>query len=267
MNLAQVQADWDQLGKKAPLRSMLPASVCGKIRKIDEYFAFGKTQTGEMMSFLTSLGICLGSRRAVDFGCGLGRSTQALSEYFEEVHGIDIAPSILELARAYNQHPQKCRYVLNGTDDLMMFEDRSVDFICSFGTLQHVAPRIFEKYIREFMRILVPDGVLLFNMPSVPKKTVKGLILGLTPTWVINLYRRNKYGRETYPIRQEEVIRIIKAAEGTVVDSRIEEVHNFADYWTSIQYCVKKWGPGTGVDRYDPSPNGPLPGTTVGRRV
>lgn len=240
MNLQEVQRAWDQLGKTAPLRSMLPSSVCGSIRKIEEYFAFGRDQTADMMQFLSSIGVRLGSGRAVDFGCGIGRSTQALAAYFDEVHGVDIAPSILDLARSYNQHPDKCTYVLNASNDLLMFQDNSVDFVCSFGTLQHVTPPMLQKYIREFLRILRPGGVLLFNLPSVPQRTGKGLLMTLTPTWVINAYRRRKYGRETYALRQRKAIQLIEAAGGKVIDTRLDHIHNFADYWTSIQYCVVK---------------------------
>jgi SAM-dependent methyltransferase len=207
---------------------------------MEDFFAFGRTDTANMMTFISSLGLTLGKHRAVDFGCGLGRSTQALVSYFDEVYGVDIAPSILTLARAYNQHPDKCRYILNSTNDLAMFEDNSIDFACSFATLQHVEPRVSAKYIKEFLRILVPGGVLLFNLPSVPERTGKGFLLGLMPNRVINLYRKRKYGRKTYSIPQRHTIEIIERTGGTVMACRRDHVNTISDHWVTVEYCVSK---------------------------
>ena len=39
-------------------------------------------------------------RSALDFGCGIGRLSQALAEHFDQVYGVDISPKMIELARA-----------------------------------------------------------------------------------------------------------------------------------------------------------------------
>lgn len=56
-------------------------------------------------------------KKALDFGCGMGRLTQALTKYFEEVYGIDIAPSMIKLTEKYNRYDNKCKFFLNTTDD------------------------------------------------------------------------------------------------------------------------------------------------------
>ena len=43
---------------------------------------------------IARLGVDVGRERALDFGCGVGRVTQALCEYFTECTGIDIAPAV-----------------------------------------------------------------------------------------------------------------------------------------------------------------------------
>ena len=81
----------------------------GKIADIDDLFAFGLRETEEFMSYVDSLGIKVERKRALDFGCGLGRTTQALVSYFDEVYGVDIAPSSIELANRYNRHGVRCK--------------------------------------------------------------------------------------------------------------------------------------------------------------
>ena len=67
-------------------------------------------------------------KRALDFGCGVGRLTQPLADHFEEVRGVDVSPVMLEQARQFNRHGDRCQYVWNDAADLRMFADRSHRF-------------------------------------------------------------------------------------------------------------------------------------------
>jgi ubiquinone/menaquinone biosynthesis C-methylase UbiE len=104
--------------------------------------------------------------RALDFGCGVGRLTQGLCRHFDECCGVDIAPSMIELARAHNHHGARCRYEVNPAADLRLFADDTFDFIYSSLVLQHMRPRYAKRYIPEFLRILAPGGCMAFRLPS-----------------------------------------------------------------------------------------------------
>jgi SAM-dependent methyltransferase len=240
MNLQKVQKAWDKLGQTAPLHSMLPVLFSQKIKSMDEYFAFGKKHTDEVMTYVRLLGVELGKRRAVDFGCGLGRTTQALAEYFDEVYGLDIAPSILKLASSYNVYPHSCEYILNETTDLSRFRDNSIDFVCSFGVLQAVNSELFRNYLSAFMRILVPGGVLVFQLPSEPARTMKGFVFRVTPATLLNYYRTYKYGHEVYAMKKAKVAEAVQQAGGIVLDVREDRTYRVGESWVSYQYCVSK---------------------------
>ncbi len=240
MDLQGVQKAWDKLGERAPLESMLAAPVSRRITKVEEYFAFGKEHTDEVMAYIKSLGIDLKRQRAVDFGCGLGKSTQALANYFDEVYGVDIAPSILKLADSYNRHPLRCQYILNETNDLSRFQDDSVDFICCFGVLVAVAPHICQEYLKEFIRILRPGGVLVFQLPSEPVRTMKGFMFRVAPTNLLNVYRRAKYGLEVYAMRKTDVMEVIRRVGGTAMNVREDATHRVGESWLSFEYFVMK---------------------------
>jgi ubiquinone/menaquinone biosynthesis C-methylase UbiE len=73
---------------------------------------------------------------------------------------------MIRLAREYNRFGSRCRYYVNAADDLRMFEDGHFDFIYSNIVLQHIPPEYSTRYIREFIRILDPHGMAVFQVPS-----------------------------------------------------------------------------------------------------
>jgi len=118
----------------------------------------------------------------LDFGCGVGRLTQAFCDYFAECHGVDIAPSMIELADRYNRRGAAARYHCNDRDDLSLFGDGTFCFVYSNLVLQHMEPAYSRKYIREFLRVLQPGGIALFQLPGEPvREPDTGTAAGETP--------------------------------------------------------------------------------------
>ncbi len=134
----------------------------------DEFFATGTHEVGIFMDRAAQWGAPAARRSAIDFGCGIGRLSQALAEHFDQVHGIDISPKMIELARQHNQKGARCQYLWNPSGDLRHFADGSIDMIYSWITLQHMRPRHARRYLREFLRVVAPGGLLLFQYPSRP---------------------------------------------------------------------------------------------------
>lgn len=134
----------------------------------EEFFENGRKEIARAMARTERLGLPARRGHALDFGCGIGRLSQALGEYFERVTGVDISPTMLELAREHNRHGDRCQYVLNAEPSLRMLADGSVDLIYSNITLQHIRPADTRRYLREFLRVLAPDGLLVFQLPGQP---------------------------------------------------------------------------------------------------
>jgi ubiquinone/menaquinone biosynthesis C-methylase UbiE len=99
---------------------------------------------------------------ALDFGCGVGRATQALARRFAHCEGVDISLQMIEKAVAINQYPH-CRYSVH-SDTRLPFADESFSFIYSNIVLQHVPARFSQQYLRDFVRVLAPGGVLVFGV-------------------------------------------------------------------------------------------------------
>jgi ribosomal protein L11 methylase PrmA len=129
IDLQELQKNWNEFAQIDPLWAIITwPEKKGNKWDVEEFFSLGVHDIEAVMNHASSLGIIRQRRRALDFGCGVGRITQALARHFEEVCGIDIAPAMIELAKQYNRYGEKCRYYVNNTDDLTLFTDSSFDF-------------------------------------------------------------------------------------------------------------------------------------------
>src|SRR5262245_9345648 len=109
MDLKELERTWNEYGLKDPLWAVLTCrDKQGGRWDVREFFETGKTEVGSVMKRVDSLAPSLKRRRALDFGCAVGRLTQALAGYFDEVMGVDIAQSMVEQARRYNQFGERC---------------------------------------------------------------------------------------------------------------------------------------------------------------
>jgi len=249
MTLARLQRHWDEFGRRDPYWAVLtdPAKAGNKWDP-DEFFATGRAEVAQVLEWASVRGVTIRRSRALDFGCGVGRLTQALGDHFEQVTGVDIAPSMLELAQQHNRHGARCEYVLNEREDLGLFPGESVDFIYSRLVLQHLRPALIRSYLREFVRLLDGGGVAIFNLPVSPLDApVSGGLKARLPRWLIHGYRRVRLemndrfrfpSMEVNGLKPREVVTIVESAGATVVVTEPDQTHG--DAGPGFLYCVAK---------------------------
>ena len=164
MNLETLRNNWESLAERDALFAILTdhRRVGGKW-DVDEFMATGEAEIETVMHHLASIG-CIPNYagKAFDFGCGVGRVTQALAPRFASCVGVDISRQMIEKARSLNRYAH-CRYVANSTEQLP-FADASFTFIYSNIVLQHVPRRFSTAYLQEFVRVLAPGGILVFGV-------------------------------------------------------------------------------------------------------
>ncbi len=167
MDLVKLKQNWETFARHDAMWAILtdPAKRYNKWRQ-DEFFKTGIEEIDNIVRDVKSRGYKLGGQNALDFGCGIGRLTQALERYFEHCYGVDISTKMVELANQYNRHGGRCQYIVNQSDALPFFENNLFDLIYSNIVLQHIERRYTESYLREFIRILKQDGLLVFQIPS-----------------------------------------------------------------------------------------------------
>ena len=167
MRLRALRRHWERLGRRDPLWAVLtdPDKRSGAWN-LEQFFRGGAEEIVAVLQRAERLGLTVSRRRALDFGCGVGRLTQAMADQFDHADGVDIAASMLRAARLHIRHLERCSFHLNVTPDLALFADASFTFVYSTLVLQHMEPRYSKGYIRELLRVLAPDGLLVFQLPS-----------------------------------------------------------------------------------------------------
>ena len=167
MSLKAVKQTYEKLGRDDPLYAVLSEKKFQHNRWDPQaFFATGVKEIDEVLRYLQKVGCQPQFQRALDFGCGVGRLSQALAEHFPSVVGVDIAESMVERAREFNRFGDHVVYVANASDDLRILDSDSFDFVYSNITLQHIPPEHGKNYLREFLRVLRPGGLALFQVPN-----------------------------------------------------------------------------------------------------
>jgi SAM-dependent methyltransferase len=150
----------DQRGEVDRLKAILAfPSIRGSHWDLKELFESGRREVLWALKHVRSFGLTIDRSSALDFGCGVGRLTQALCDHFQRCVGIDVDPTIVEHARRLNRFGGRCSYLANDRSDLGVFPAASFSFIDS-----NIAPS--REVIREFVRILKPGGIALFRVPA-----------------------------------------------------------------------------------------------------
>ena len=168
-NLDTLQRAWTDLARKDAMWAVLTGPLgASRAWDRDAFFRTGVEEIDFVFGRIASAGVSVRFGRALDFGCGPGRLTQAMAARFERVDGVDIASGMIERASSLNQAGNRCVYHHNAAADLRLFGDETFDFVYSNITLQHMEPRFSRSYIAEFARITRPGGVIVFQVPSEP---------------------------------------------------------------------------------------------------
>ncbi len=223
---------WEAFAQTDPMWAILadPAKQGNKWNR-DEFFATGVRTIQNMMEYLDKLPVKCGRQRALDFGCGMGRLTQALAEHFDRVDGVDISTTMIEQARVHNHKGERVQYHVNQTAQLP-FPENTFDFVYSVIVLQHVEIQIARQYVAEFIRVIRPGGLAVFQAVSsnlvsgVPKYQSK--VETALGTYTIDM--------NCFP--KEDVLKTVREAGGESVD--IQPDNWAGNAFESFTYCVTK---------------------------
>lgn len=175
------------------------------------------------MTHVQSLDVAPASGHALDFGTGPGRLAQALARHFTRVTGVDIAASMVNVARELNREGDRVSFVVNTQPDLALFESETFDFVFTEKVLQHIPPEQQLAFIAEFVRVLRPGGVAVFqlrNGPRVDPGTFRARLYTLNRRYLRRLLQRLR-GRVPYEmhyVARSRVAETVAAAGGRIIE-------------------------------------------------
>jgi 2-polyprenyl-3-methyl-5-hydroxy-6-metoxy-1,4-benzoquinol methylase len=125
----------------------------------ERFFDTGRQHVAELAAKLAAdTGSSLGGRRALDYGCGVGRVTLPLAEHCEWVYGVDVSPSMLREAdrNARSMGVSNVEWVR--AERLAELSGR-YDLVQSVLVFQHIPVREGERIFATLLRGLSPGGV------------------------------------------------------------------------------------------------------------
>jgi SAM-dependent methyltransferase len=124
-----------------------------------EFFETGARHVDRVFSLVESLAPGLRPKRALDFGCGVGRVLLPLAARCASAVGIDVSPGMLEEAR------QRCETLDVRNVELVRADDRlegvsgRFDLVHSYIVFQHLAPSRQARLLERLVERLEDGGV------------------------------------------------------------------------------------------------------------
>ncbi|MGH3505943.1 MAG: class I SAM-dependent methyltransferase [Nocardioidaceae bacterium] len=241
-HLDEVRRDWERLGAEDPLWAVLmkPGTRHGGW-DVDEFLATGRAEVDAAMTRLRDLAPELTLRRVLDFGCGAGRTAQALRRHSEAVLGVDISAPMLEIARRLDESGS-CDFVLNDRPDLSAFGDGAFDLAYSSLVLQHLPPEVARAFLGELGRVVRPGGAVVVQVATKPTASAKGWLFRVAPRRLLRFGQRRILGYPA-PMRMHAItagdVAAALAPHGLDVVAT-EEDTTYGGHWTYHRYFAVK---------------------------
>jgi len=133
--------------------------------EIAEYYhkKFGTIEPSDVPYFLKFVEL-IGKEnpKILDCGCGTGRDLKFLENFECELYGIDLSKGMLRVAK---QNLNKTS-LLRGDYRTLPFKDNYFDGVVSIASLVHLPKKEKTVALREFRRILRPQGVLYISVQN-----------------------------------------------------------------------------------------------------
>ncbi len=228
--------DWERLAQLQPHYAVLTEERF-RAEKLDEaalreFFESGVSDAGMLFTLIEQyLGGPFAARDVLDFGCGAGRLSLALAARAERVVGIDVAPTMLSIARRHAQE--------RGVENVRFTEtpgDETFDLICSLIVFQHIPVAAGEAILRDLLRRVRPGGVVALHFalwrPGGPLRKFARILRGASPLLHRTLARL-RGERDPLPYMQmneysrERIVRAMQEAgfrEPMVKETRQKEI-------------------------------------------
>ena len=153
-------ADWKMIGDEEPYFGVLTHDRfrMSNITEQDktEFFLSGSNDIDQYLQTLRSLFGDFSPRSALDFGCGVGRLTQALADVTQDALGVDVSDGMLVEARRRTRPEVEFASALPP-------KTRTFDWLVSIIVFQHIAPERGYVLLRDLVERLAPKGCITLH--------------------------------------------------------------------------------------------------------
>lgn len=245
-----VRSTWERVGEDDPYWGVLSweGTEHGQW-DLEAFFLEGEHEVEGFLEEAEALNLSPAFGDALDFGCGVGRLSRALGRRFTNVIGVDISRPMIE--HAQRLHPPggtNCRFLVSA-EQRLPFEAQSFDFVLTNLVLQHMPRRLSENYVSEFIRVLRPDGLAIFQVPSelTTRSTSRHALVRTAMDALPSQWREEIFRRRAEPdprrlpmhaIPRTRVLRLVERRGGRV--AACVEDRAAGKNWRSFHYFVRR---------------------------
>jgi 2-polyprenyl-3-methyl-5-hydroxy-6-metoxy-1,4-benzoquinol methylase len=168
MDFADLKNTWNHYGKTEMYWSVITDPQFKNSNFTDNgkilFFQTGHENIMIISQIAIDNGISFRNKKALDFGCGVGRLTLALSPHVKHITGIDISSGHLQ--EALNNK------IISNQTNVDFFQSNenitifgSFDIIISLIVLQHNRPVLMKEFINQLLSILTHNGSAFLHIP------------------------------------------------------------------------------------------------------
>jgi 2-polyprenyl-3-methyl-5-hydroxy-6-metoxy-1,4-benzoquinol methylase len=143
--LRDTDGDWKQIAEQNPYWGVLSAEKFKGHElgepELKEFYQSGHIFVQNLLAFIRAhIAPGFSPTRSLDFGCGVGRLLGPFARISKQAVGVDVAPSMLEIAERNLKAMgiDNVQYVLS--DDSLSRVEGDFDLVNSFIVLQHIPP-------------------------------------------------------------------------------------------------------------------------------
>lgn len=150
--MTDTDKDWRTWGETDPYYGVVSAPEFRREQvDVDYFFLTGEAYILERLARLERMLGVIRRRRALDFGCGVGRVALPLAAQFDEVVGLDVAPAMLEEGERLRLGRGTGNVHFRLSDDGLTQAVGSFDFVHSYIVFQHIP---VERGLRLIARLI-----------------------------------------------------------------------------------------------------------------
>lgn len=240
---------WERYGRDDPYYGVLSAERFRRDRLTEdartEFFATGRDHIERVAGDVErAFGGYGKRRRALDFGCGVGRCVIPLAASFDEVTGADVSPSMLAEARRNCAERGLANAAFVVADDALSAIGPGLDLAHSCLVLQHIERRRGLRILARLIELLSPGGIIALQFfahspaPAWRRAASAARTRFLPLNWLVNLARFQRWDEPLMQMHAYPLGDVARLAES----GGVAEIHCRLDPGGSVLLIGRKAG-------------------------
>lgn len=133
----------------------------------EQFFASGRDHVGHVLDVCRNrVDPAFAPKRALDFGCGVGRIVLPLAQSVEQVVGVDVSPGMLDEARRNCEASGLTNVELQLSDDALSTLQGAFDLVHSCIVFQHIDVPRGRALFGKLLELLAPGGIAALQVTT-----------------------------------------------------------------------------------------------------